>query len=247
MSIKEGLKEDLFETSMINLKNIKRSNFINRGHDYNVYNTNYPDFVLRVKRGKIFNVTKNLKRYNDSLGLVYAQNDDESVQLMKKVSGEPLYGNGWTLMKDVDPFLYFKALRKIIRLPDKTFEDYIKKVLYIRKNGYDIDRFNPNNFLLDNETINIVDLSKTHVEPKISIEDFYPFFDEKILGTLLFNLPKESKDELITTLRNFLARIVKICRRNGQNVEIEKVDHSKLQNFVTYVYYGDKYALDRLI
>ena len=246
-SIKAGLLSDVFERTGVDLKNIKRGSLLNSGHSYNVYETNYSDYVLRVNKNFLENKNTDLLPVNDKSDILFAHNINDTVQVLKKVRGEPLYGKGWDLNKTYTTDTFLVTFEKIKNLPDKSFEDYIYRIIELRKTGHEIDTINPNNFLLDGENISIIDVEFKKVEPKISIEDFYPLIDEKKLPNILKSLPLNKRNELVEDIRLLLTRFVKICKRNGQNTNIERVDYSKLQNIVTYIYYNDKYALDRLI
>lgn len=219
---------------------------INSGLDADVFEIkNYPDLVARVERKTDFSPYK-LKRAKENVRHIWASNADESVTIMTKVKGTPLYGSNWTIGTAPNKKEYMKNLDEVLNLPDSTFNHYIDEIERIRANGCRIDTVNPNNILLDRESkkFNIVDIEEgKNIRNYINIEDFYPFVDARRLISLMRTMEPSEREVLTKKIKEFFAKIEKIGKERNIDLSVEKPDYSKLQNITTYIVHDDKKML----
>lgn len=220
------------------LKNIELGEKINEGMVATVYHTNYDDYVIRLIKGTEFD-PKKMEIVEDGKGIVIAADKDDKMRLMKLVKGEPLYGKSWVVYMPIGKDEYMDHLDKIIALPDKTFSDYMKDVVNIRKSGYDIDNINPNNYLLDGTHINIIDLEKKSVKPEIKLADIKLFINYYHLDGVLDEMNSEEIENLSDKIKVFYDRIVSIADKNGYDLSIPEIDSQNRQDRDIYLYHKD--------
>lgn len=230
----------------IDLHNIKFGKYINEGREAQVFESNYPDYVIRIVHGKIFN-TMDLKKVDNVNGLICATDEQGTIQVLKKVQGEPLYGTGWNILEDASKDNFINGFKMIRNLPDKSFLMYFKNVLSLRKLGFNTDIVSPNNFLIDGNNINIVDIAKEKVEPRLTIKDIYPFLDNFRLQKLLISMEKRERDNLLREIRAFLSRMIRISRSAGSKIDIDTTKNSNLKDLLVYIYNDDKYMINALV
>ena len=124
-------------------------------------------------------------------------------------------------------------------MPDESFAEYIRNVIKIRKNGYDIDEVNPNNLLLDGKHLNIIDLERRETEPIIKIEDFNAFINYHHMFGILKNMSQEERNAFADEIKSFLDRMAEISKKEGYPIQIPELNHNKLQEITTYLYHKD--------
>ena len=227
------------------LKSIQLKQVINKGKDAVVYHTNFPDYVVRLKNGKDFAPEKLEPIFKNPL--IIAADNEDSMRVMKYVKGKPLYGNNWIdtfrNIEKEDKYAYYTQFNQIKNLPDETFAQYIRDVGDIRKSGYDIDSINPNNFLLDGNHINIVDLEKKSTEPTIKTKDFSPFINEASLISIVREMSFPEAMKFADDIKMFYDRLINISHKEGYDISLPEPNHSKLQGILTYLYYKDETML----
>lgn len=232
------------------LKKVQLKERINFGRHADVYSTNFDGYVVRLIYGTKFNA-KLLKKVNDPNGLVLAADSKNNIQLMKFVKGEPLYGNHWIGDNPISKKQYFKEFKKIKNLPDRTFAEYIRDIIEIRNNGYDIDDFNPNNFLLDGEHIGIVDLAKdSSIRPHIKLDDFNPFVDKNRLTGIMQTMTKIELHYFAGEIRKFYDRLINIANSEGYPISIPKTNdngYAYRTHIINYLYYENWAMIKKLI
>ncbi len=219
---------------------------INSGLDADVFEIReYPDLVARVKHEAQFNPL-NLKRAAENVRHIWASNPDESVTIMTRIKGRPLYGGNWDIYGTPDKKEYMDNLNEILELPDSTFHRYIDDLEKIRENGCRVDTVNPNNILFDSATkrANIIDISKgKNYKNYTNVEDFYPFVDARRIITLLQEMTPSERETLVKKLKQFFARIEKIGNERNIDLSVEKIDHTKFQDIITYIVHEDETML----
>lgn len=252
-SLKTASPLDTFTRTTLDINKdlwkIRLGDKINGGCSAEVYKTNFDGYVIRLKRGKKFDPEK-LKPLEDPNGLIVAADDDDFIRLMKFVKGNPLYGKDWKLFSYETKEEYLKEFHKIAQLPDETFAQYIRDVLKIRENGYDIDIINPNNYLLDGNHIGIVDLKKDNVVmPDIDVWDFDPLVNKSHLLAILNTMDKQEKVKFAEEIKNFYDRIIEIAKKEGLQVTepVLYSDRMNDENVTAYLYYKRLDMLDELI
>ena len=220
------------------LKELQLGERINGGLEADVYHTNFEDYVLRLQKGEPFN-PKKLKPLKDKTGLILAADERDTMRLMRYVKGKPLYGANWEIRTPISKEEYFEAFNEIKGLPDESFAEYIRNVIKIRKNGYDIDEVNPNNLLLDGKHLNIIDLERRETEPIIKIEDFNAFINYHHMFGILKNMSQEERNAFADEIKSFLDRMAEISKKEGYPIQIPELNHNKLQEITTYLYHKD--------
>ncbi len=224
------------------LKKVRLKEKINEGRTSEVYKTNFIGYVIRIIRGTYFE-PKALTPIDDPNGLTIAEDAYGFTKLMKHIKGEPLYGKGWIIDHEIPVKQYMDAFEQILNLPNKTFAQYIQDVINIRKNGYDIDEINPNNFLLDGKRIRIIDLEKkTGTKPQIMLRDFDPFVNKYHLVRLLRKMTLEDIYAFSEKIKYFYNKIINVAQQEGYDLNIEKTcddGYAKREHLINYLYYKD--------
>ena len=230
------------------LKNIRLKEKINEGRSREVFKTNFDGIVVGLAHGAKFR-PKELKEFDDPNGLILAKDGSGSTCLMKHIKGEPLYGKDWKLPCIKGKTHYLDNLDMILNLPDETFAEYIRKVIKIRKTGYNIDTVNPNNFILNDNHIEIVDLEKSSVRPVIKLGDFDPFIDNTHILRVLKQMNQEEREDLANKIKMFYVRMRKIAARENQNIgkPTPCLNNSYKDNAKVYLYYKKWKKLNELI
>ncbi len=202
------------------LNNIECGKYINEGYSAIVYATNYDGYVLRICRNNKF-IPRELKLVKDDNGLIIATNQSNTVQLMKYVKGEPLYGKNWNQFASAGKENYIKQFDIIRNLPDESFSEYIRKIINLRKNGYNIDSINPNNILLDGTHLNIVDIHRhSKIAPKIFINDFYPLIDRTHLREIISAMNLSEVCNFADEVKNLYDRIINVAKEEGFELDL---------------------------
>lgn len=232
------------------LKKVRLKEKINEGRTSEVYKTNFSGYVVRIIRGMYFE-PKVLTPINDPNGLTIAEDEYGFIKLMKYIKGEPLYNKGWIIDHEMPVKQYMNTFEKIINLPNKTFAQYIQNVINIRKNGYDIDEINPNNFLLDGDRIRIVDLEKNpNTKPQILLRDFNPFVNKYHLVLLLRKMTLEDIYAFSEKIKYFYNKIINVAQQEGYNLNIEELcddSYAKREHLINYLYHKNWDMIKRLI
>lgn len=171
--------------------------------------------------------------------------------VMERAVGKPLFGKDWQMT--VPPMVtYYKYyLRKILAIPDEAFADYMKKVVFLRKNGYEVDYVNPNNILYDkkNKKFNIVDLGKC--EPKISkeldVRYLGAFWDDVRLLNIYDNANFISKIEIAHLVKKIMNKVCRIGKENGFKIEIDPPDKYSYQRPSTCFFNNQRKRIDECL
>ena len=231
------------------LKKVQLKERINFGRHADVYSTNFDGYVVRLIYGTKFNA-KLLKKVNDPNGLVLAADSKNNIQLMKFVKGEPLYGNRWIGDNPISKKKYFREFKKIINLPDETFAEYIRNIMQIRENGYNIDNINPNNFLLDGEHIGVVDLEAySNPRPYLSLDDFDPLVNKNRLTRIMQTMTPKELHYFAGEIRKFYDRLINIANSEGYPISIPKTNdngNAYRTHIINYLYYENWAMINKL-
>lgn len=245
--LRPQLAEDVFDlkNEFANLRLVRR---INSGRDANVYDVQgHPDWVLRIEHDTEFKPQKlkRVEKQDEVLGVI-ASNPSGTMKILKKLEGEPLHGKDWDIFEEIRASEYFSQLTEIENIPDEAFIKYYEKILDLRKKGYQVDTTNPNNILYDakNKIFNIVDIEKKeNVTPEVTIRDFYTFLDGARIGSFYRNAPTETRSILAGSVNKFINRILNISDKHNMNLQMEEINHKKLQSFLVYIYRNDEEML----
>lgn len=217
---------------------LKLGELINTGTYADVYSLDgWPNsYVVRIERtevGKSFN-PKELIPSKDIENNILYETSDKLVSIRKRISGEPLHGKNWRNTSIPSPDDFRKTMAELFELPDQTYEKYIDDILLIRKRGFNIDTWNPNNYLLDkiNKRINIIDLLHSkHYGKDLEIKDFFGLLDSKRLNTLCYMKDKISLEELADIVTKFLDRMISIADKKGFKLEVPEAAKEPLAQF----------------
>lgn len=243
-----GLKNDLFVRSTNNLSKIQIGKRINGGIEADVYEVKeHSDWVLRHKRDYDFDLKslKFVENQDNAFGVI-AENEQKTIQILKKKEGTPLHGTDWRIRQTPNIDTYLEQLKELEKVPNKAFVDYFKQVLNLRSNGYNIDRMNPNNILYDekNQRFNIVDIREdSEAKAELEIEDLYTFLDGARTRRVYKKLNETDRKVFENYTRNFTDRIIAALKEEGINLEIPPINHNELQHFLIYVYHNDEEIL----
>ena len=230
------------------LKKVQLKEQINGGRHADVYSTNFDGYVVRLIYGTKFD-SKLLNKVEDPNGLILAADSENNIQLMKFVKGEPLYGNHWIGDNPISKKKYFKEFKKIKNLPDRTFAEYIRNIMQIRKNGYNIDNVNPNNFLLDGEHIGIVDLEKDfNIRPQLNLNDFDPLVNKNRLVGIISTMTHQELHYFAGEIRKFYDRLINIASDEGYTISVSKTKDNCAykMHIINYLYYENWAMINKL-
>ena len=243
------LTNDVYEVKGFNFADIRLGARLNGGRDAEVFDIKgHPEWVLRWEYDSTFDARQLRPVEDNALGVV-ASTPDGAVKVLKKLQGEPLYEKDWDIFRDPDVTEYFSQLSKIEEIPDEAFIKYMQDLLELRKKGYQVDRTNPNNILYDSKThtFNLVDIrQKSDVKPEIVLKDFYPFVDAARAQGFYRNSHDGTRNIFAGYVTRFLDRMLKLAEQQGVKLEIEEIDHDKLQDFMVYLYRNDEEMLKLL-
>ena len=166
---------------------LKNPILIGSGGNANVYELN-DEYVLRIIKGKkefeineIIPIENSLTNIN--YGQIVAKTDKDYITILKKQKGVPVYVQGKTTLED-----YTYIIKKLSKLPQETFDTFIKECKTLLDNGLLIDPSKSNNFLIDfdNNRINIVDVNKSTSLPEFD----YNWFFVPLVATQFINREK---------------------------------------------------------
>lgn len=211
---------DTFTRTIPDFKDITKGKFIHQGREAEVYKTNNENYVLRIIKNHIYN-PEELKPVNDGNGLIVAANKNNTIQLLRYMKGEPLYGRNWNIVySELNLSEYLETFNKIKNLPDEAFSEYMQTLENIRKHGYDIDAFNPNNILLDGKKIHIVDIAKKKDTLKgVHITDFYALVDYFHVKNFMSAMSNEEKIKFCNDVEMLYDRIIAIAQKEGYTLQ----------------------------
>ncbi len=113
---------------------------------------------------------------------------------------------------------YRDLLDIVSHYDDEVFSDLIEKIDEIYDAGYSIDCLNPNNFLLANNEINIIDLNKSSVKPDY-FDILYALTNIQYLNTYnpscIPSITEEDKNVAINETQIIIDKFFKAMERNG--------------------------------
>lgn len=230
---------------------------INEGSSAEVYSTNFEGYIIRLIKNTKFK-PKALRVVNDPNGLTIAADNSDTMRLMKRVEGEPLYGKGWDMCETIPKEEYMTQFETIRQLPDDTFKEYIQNIIKIRENGYDIDYVNPNNYLLHNNHIGIVDLEMNSLDSNgspikdvyFSIHDFNPLINRPQLIRIIKMMSTKELHSFSEEIKKLYDRFINIASGEGYNLHLDETKDDGPANrdqLLSYLYYRNFKMLEKLI
>jgi hypothetical protein len=184
-------KDDLPSVSEVN-NILKNPIFIGSGGNANVYDLN-DKYVLKIKKTKkeleineIIPVEDTLPNIN--YGQIVAKTDKDYITILKKQKGVPVYVQGKTTLED-----YTNKIKKLSKLPQETFDVFVKESKLLSEKDLNIDPSKSNNFLIDfdNNRINIVDV----IESKSLLKIEYTWFFIPLVATIFIHRENLRGDE----------------------------------------------------
>jgi len=131
-------------------KSLKDLKEIGEGGNAIVYNIN-DNFVVRViKRTSKVEMTEKINNINPvsvfpgyNFGQIVANTDIKSITILKKQNGTPIEDKTTSVEQ------YIENIKKASNLPQETFDNFVKDVVYLEENNYMIDPSKSNNFLIE--------------------------------------------------------------------------------------------------
>ena len=234
----EQSKKVGIEKSQDMLKECVKENVIGSGQNSVVYNFSNPllkNWIIKV-------ITKH-NDYADSFNQPIQKLQDDfdgenmgqaiatvgkRVQILKKLSGKPHSVQDWaerrtaqTPIKQEEAEKFLEDIKQIAKFPQKSFDEYAKKLKILDDKGYKADSFNPNNYLIDYSTkeINIVDAYKYDVDAHMNTKyDLlgplvdYPNFEK------FYNAMNESQKADYIQITKLLAhKCTRAAKKQGVN------------------------------
>lgn len=230
-----------------NFSDLKLGKKINSGVESSVYNLKgFKDLVVKTN-----NFIPELLEWdiNPFTHSVLSTKDKHTV-IMKKVKGKPLFNLNWTMSATPSIFSYKKQLMQLLKISDSAYENYIDDLLNLRENSYNMDTINPNNILYDkkNKKFNLVDIKKDEkVIKSISLQDFYPFWDEIRLYNIYDKANYIEKIQIANLVKKLMVKILKIVNNKGFDIKVESLDKYHTQKASTYFYHGERKKIDKLL
>ena len=217
---------------------LKPGELINTGTYADVYSLQgWPNsYVVRIERTEdcnTFNPQKLIPSRDIENNTMY-EIPDQMVSIRKRIAGEPLHGTNWRNNTAPKPEIFRNTMKDLAELPDKAYEKFIDDIISLRKLGFDIDTWNPNNYLLDkkNKCINIIDIIHSkHYGKILEMKDFFSLLDYKRLSMLQYNKEGLSLEELADIVTKFMDRMIGIAKKKGFTLEVEQAAKDPLTQF----------------
>ena len=217
---------------------LRLGELINTGTYADVYSLSgwQNSYVVRIERtesGNTFDPKKLMSSRDIENNTLY-ETANKMVSIRKRISGEPLHGKNWRNNISPKPKVFCETMENLAALPDEAYEKFIDDIVLIRSLGFDIDTWNPNNYLLDkkNKCINIIDIMHTkHYGENLEMKDFFSLLDYKRLSLLQFNKEGLSIEEIAAIVTKFIDRMIGIAKKKGFLLEVEQAAKEPLAQF----------------
>ena len=145
------------------------------GANSKVYNIPYlSDYVLKVLNKNDPNGI-NMSEFPSSVNLgqpVWQSDKNPRLIILKKVEGQEHSIPSWSrtmwapeIQKPLNVTkeqseIYFNSVEKLANMPQEAFDDICKKVKILSEKDYKVDSINPNNLIVDEDEIHIIDYFK---------------------------------------------------------------------------------------
>jgi len=255
---KDSLSFENFDTARIEAginsiedleKNIKKENKLGEGLNSRVYSFDDPklsNWAIKVDKDEFDNDSKKLfKPVEDEFK---GQNFGQEIALagtkyriLKKIDGEVHSIDNWSNcvnndskvdLKDAQKFQH--QLNKLAKLPQKTFDDYAKKLEYLEDHGWKQDSINPNNILIDynKEEIYIIDSFKAtnsnHTNSRLDLINV--LLDFTLFNNFYNELDEKGKEDLLNSARQIITK----CNAGVEKTNLSKKDSTYI-NYITEV------------
>lgn len=230
-------------------KSIVPENLLGEGLNSKVYSVlGVDDYVVKTDKkkflgvnsitNKIFTVEDDFEGKN--MGQVIGKIND-GIFILKKQKGKEHSVKFWSdycadklNVTEKDAHDFIKDIKKIAKMPDKTYEDYADKIQYLAGKGYKTDSINPNNLLIDYEKneINIIDFFKaSEAVHKDSVYDmFCPLLDFSLYKKYHGFLNEKDKKELVNSSKVIIDKCFKAAEKKKL-----PTDENTYINFITEV------------
>jgi hypothetical protein len=195
-------------------KSLKDLKEIGEGGNAIVYNIN-DNFVVRViKRTSKVEMTEKINNINPvsvfpgyNFGQIVANTDIKSITILKKQNGTPIEDKTTSVEQ------YIENIKKASNLPQETFDNFVKDVVYLEENNYMIDPSKSNNFLIDcdDKKINIVDIAESSSSNSSGFREFFI----PLVSTPFINVKHNliGDEDLIPYWKGIESKLINACKK----------------------------------
>jgi hypothetical protein len=188
------------------LENLKK---VGEGGNAIVYNIN-DNFVVRVIKSKKDNLISDINPVSvfpeHNFGQIVANTDNKHITILKKQNGSPIEDKTTSLEG------YVENIKKTSNLPQETFDNFVKEVVYLEENSYMIDPSKSNNFLIDynDKKINIVDIAESRVRRSTGFREYFT----PLVSTSFINKNNlRANEDLIPYWKEIESKLISACKK----------------------------------
>lgn len=211
------------------------------GANSKVYNIPYLDnYVLKILNKDDPNGIKiNEFPTTINLGQPIWQNEKNSRQLiLKKVKGKEHSIPSWThtiwdetikkphLVTKEQTQIYFKSVEKLAKMPQEAFDELAYKAKLLSDKEYKIDSINPNNLIVDENEIHIIDYfkvkpSELNVYQNCSYDLLAIMLDFTLLPEYIEKMSPEEQDKFLQNTKIIFEKVQKASKQADFSTDIE--------------------------
>jgi hypothetical protein len=228
------------------ISNVQLEDPIGIGANSKVYEIpNYDDYVLKILNNSDPNkIPVGLFPDDVNVGQPVWISPLSNMQILKKVPGQEHSIAKWSsIIENPDTKmpehitkeqanLFFAKTDKLASMDDEAFDKLAQKVKLISDKGYKLDPINPNNLIVSDDEINIIDFWKVkdrekHIYQNSSLDLIAVMLDFTLFPEYYDKLNYDKKQQLIKDVEIIRDKVNKASKKAGLDTDEDK--------FITYI------------
>lgn len=211
------------------------------GANSDVYKIPYlDDYVLKILNKDDPNGVK-IGEFPDDVNLgqpVWQDDNNPRMMILKRVHGQPHSISDWSetmwdkelqAPKNVGRNGAISYLNKVVNLavlPQEAFDDVARQVKLLSEKGYKVDSINPNNLIVGDDEIHIIDYFKVKPREKdvyqnCSYDLVAIMLDFTLLQEYIENLDRSERDELKKYAKMIYDKVQTGAKNAGLSTDVE--------------------------
>jgi hypothetical protein len=219
---------DFFENTSSDQSKAMIGEFIPETDPFNGENLGQSIGSIRI------NLPYKISPYNDTIGakiLVRVKGSQHSIE------NWPHYVTNQYELTHSHAITFLEKVEKISNMPDESYSKFAEKVKLLSENGYKMDSINPNNLLIHEKDINIVDYEKNCDIENSSYDMICSILDLRLFGKFHSLLDENEQKRLI----NAAKIVIEKSRKAAQKVNLTE----NKQTYIRYLNDADNiYSID---
>lgn len=169
---------------------------------------------------------------------VWQSKENPRLIILKKVEGQEHSIPFWSdtiwdkeakaprLVSKEQADVYFNSINRLALMPQKSFDEIALKVKLLSDNGYKIDSINPNNLIVDENEIHIIDYFKVKLKERdvyqnCSYDLIAIMLDFTLLPEYFEKMDENQKNEFLKNAKSIFEKVQQGAENSGLSTDAE--------------------------